>query len=118
MARTYSTEAQQEQLDRLIAARITAVDEDIFAGRKAVVSGVAALADLNADEEEAEALVRAAVVGHSALVGSRIAGAVQLAIYEYALPLAEADLADAERSRAVSRAEDRAAMVFIDRVFA
>jgi hypothetical protein len=83
-----------------------AVDNDIFLGRKAVLAAVAELADLNADEEEAEMLVRAAVVGHSWLVGTRIAGAVRHAIYEYVLPLAEADLAGAVREGADLSAGD------------
>jgi hypothetical protein len=54
---------------------------------------------LDCDADEAEALVRAAVVGRSVLVGARIAEVVSFAIYSYVLPLAQADLADAERKR-------------------
>jgi hypothetical protein len=100
MAQHYDTEAHDAKLQQLIDARIMAVDNDIFLGRKATLSAVAELADLNADEEEAEMLVRAAVVGRSWLVGARIAETVRHAIYLHVLPLAEADLVAAEREGA------------------
>jgi hypothetical protein len=113
----FDAEDRQQQLDRLIDARVTATENDILAGRMATLRAVAELADLNADEEEAEALVRAAVIGHSWLVGARITEAVQLAIYEYVLPLAEADLAGAVREGADVAAGDVYAAL-VDRIAA
>lgn len=111
------TEARERKLQQLIDARIMAADNDIFLGRKATISAVAELADLNCDVEEAEALVRAAVIGHSWLVGVRITEAVRLAIYLYVLPLAEADLAGAVREGADMAAGDVYAAL-LDRVAA
>lgn len=106
MAQHHDTEAQEAKLQQLIDARIMAVDNDIFQGRQAVLSAVAELADLNCDIDEAEALVRAAVIGRSWLVGARITEAVRHAIYQYVLPLAEADLAGAVREGADLSAGD------------
>ena len=103
----HDAEAREQQLQRLIDARIHATENDILAGRATIVRAVAELASaqhgdrsLNCDEDEAEALVRAAVLGKSLLVGVRIAEVVQYAIYAYVLPLAQGDLADAEKRRA------------------
>lgn len=100
-------------LQRLIDARIHATENDILAGRAAIVRAVAEKAgeqfgdrSLNCDEDEAEALVRAAVVGKSTLVGARIAEVVSCAIYAYVLPLAQADLEQAEK-RAAEAAQDQ-----------
>lgn len=99
-------EAREQQLQRLIDARITATENDIMLGRMSTVRAVAAKVgeqqgdrSLNCDEDEAEALVRAAVIGKSWLVGARIAEVVQYAIYAYVLPLAQGDLAEIERYR-------------------
>jgi hypothetical protein len=102
----YDAAARDDKLQQLIDARIQATEQDIFTNRAAIVRAVAELASaqfgdrgLNCDADEAEALVRAAVVGRSVLVGARIAEVVSFAIYSYVLPLAQADLADAERKR-------------------
>lgn len=112
----YDAEARENLLQQLVDARIHAVETDIFVGRPATVRAVAEKAgepfgdrSLNCDVDEAEALVRAAVVGRSALVGTRIAEVVQFAIYAHVLPLAQQDLADAERARAESRDENAVA---------
>jgi hypothetical protein len=110
----YDAEAREQQLQRLIDARIHATENDILAGRKTIVRAVAELASvlrgdrsLNCDEDEAEALVRAAVVGKSVLVGTRIAEVVNFAIYAYVLPLAQGDLEDAEKRRAEAAQDER-----------
>jgi len=110
----HDAETRELQLQKLIDARITATENDILAGRKTIVRAVAELASaqrgdrsLNCDEDEAEALVRAAVLGKSALVGARIAEVVSYAIYAYVLPLAQADLADAEQRRADAERDSR-----------
>ncbi len=103
-----------EELVRLVMARTEATEIDILAGRPAVVSKVAELASahrgengLRCEADEAAALVRACVLGGVAWVGQRIAGVVNLAIYEYVLPLAQQDLADMERSRRESADDQR-----------
>lgn len=110
----HDAEAREQQLQRLIDARIHATENDILIGRKTVVRAVAEKTgeqhgdrSLNCDEDEAEALVRAAVIGRSAIVGARIAEVVQYAIYAHVLPLAQADLADMERRRAQAAQEAR-----------
>jgi hypothetical protein len=107
-------EAREQKLQQLIDARIAATENDIMLGRMSTVRAVAEKTgeqrgdrSLNCDEDEAEALVRAAVIGKSWLVGARIAEVVQYAIYAYVLPLAQADLADEERRRAESERESR-----------
>lgn len=101
-----TTDEAREQLDELIAARTTATEIDILVGRAATLSAITELCgsrqgelSLGCDGDEADALVRAAVVGRSALVGTRIAEIVQYAIYIHVLPLAKADLADMARGR-------------------
>jgi hypothetical protein len=108
----HTAEDREQQLQRLIDARIHATENDIRAGRAAIVRAIAEKLgeqhgdrSLNCDEDEAEALVRAAVVGRSTLVGARIAEVVQYAIYAYVLPLAQGDLEDEER-RAAEQAQD------------
>lgn len=103
-----------EQLIELIGARTIATENDIIAGRAAVVDAVAEIAGnragdftLRCEPDEAAALVRATLVGGSELVGARIAGVVNLSIYEYVLPLAERDLAEMDRSRRESIDEMR-----------
>ncbi|WP_288379805.1 hypothetical protein [uncultured Massilia sp.] len=103
-----------EQLIELIGARTDATEIDILAGRTAVVDAVAKIAgsrigdfSLRCEPDEAAALVRATMLGGSALVGARIAGIVNLSIYEYVLPLAQADLDEMERSRRESADELR-----------
>lgn len=110
----YDAEARDSKLQQLIDARIAATENDILAGRSAILRAVAEKAgeqqgerSLNCDQDEAEALVRAAVLGKSALVGARIAEVVSYAIYAYALPLAGLDLVDMERNRAESVADSR-----------
>lgn len=92
-----------EQLALLVVARSEAAEIDILAGRTSTVQAVAKLArgdvGLRCDEDEAQALVRAATVGGSALVGTRIAGVVAHALYSYVLPLAQQDLAEMERGK-------------------
>ena len=77
---TFDTEAREQHLQRLVDARIYATEADILAGRKAVIAAVAEKTgeqhgdrSLNCDVDEAEALVRAAVLGRASLVGARIA---------------------------------------------
>lgn len=118
----HDAEARAEKLEQLIDARITATENDILAGRAAIVRAVAEQAaaqfgdrTLNCDADEAEALVRAAVQGKSALVGARIAEVVSHAVYAHVLPLAEKDLADIERRRADESASDRAMRWLFDR---
>ncbi len=95
-----------EQLLELIGARTTATENDILSGRTTVVDAVAEIAggrvgefSLRCETDEAAALVRATMLGGSALVGARIAGIVNLSIYEYVLPLAQGDLAEMNRAR-------------------
>lgn len=95
-----------EQLALLVVARSEAAEIDILAGRTSTVHAVAKLArgdrgdfGLHCDEDEAQALVRAATLGGSALVGTRIAGVVAHALYSYVLPLAQQDLAEMERGK-------------------
>jgi hypothetical protein len=106
--------AREDKLGELINARHAAAAADIKQGRMSTVRAVAELAGMGdgetslcCDEDEAEALVRAAVVGRSALVGARIVSIVQWAIYQHIMPLAEQDLADMERSRRESADEAR-----------
>jgi hypothetical protein len=122
-----SEEAEDSELllQRLIAARTQATEKDILAGRMPIVRAVAELASvrdrehsLNCDEDEAEALVRAAVLGKSALVGARIAEVVSYAIYAYVLPLAEADMAEIERRRKEDEQFRRIEQRVHDRFFA
>jgi hypothetical protein len=103
-----------EQLIELIGARTFATENDILAGRTVVVDAVAEIAGnregdftLRCEPDEAAALVRATMLGGSALVGPRIAGIVNLSIYEYVLPLAQADVVDMERARRESADEMR-----------
>ena len=121
----HDAEAREQHLQRLIDARIHATENDILAGRKTIVRAVAELASalrgdrsLNCDEDEAEALVRAAVLGKSALVGTRIAEVVNYAIYAYVLPLAQGDLADAEKRRADAARDARIEQRVFERFFA
>ena len=115
----YDAEARDNKLQQLVDARITATENDILAGRTAIVRAVAEKAEtLKCDADEAEALVRAAVLGKVALVGTRIFEVVQLAIYVHVLPLAQQDLANAERSRAESQQNARIERRVFDRVFA
>lgn len=107
--------AREDKLTELIRARHIAAEADIKAGRQSTIKAIAVLAgmgdgltSLGAEADEAEALVRAAVVGRSQLVGTRIVGIVQWAIYEYVMPLAEQDLADIERNRAEDADDARA----------
>ena len=117
-----AAEDYEKQLRRLIDARTTATENDILAGRAAIVRAVAEKTgeqngdlSLNCDEDEAEALVRAAVVGKSTLVGERIAKVVSDAIYAYVLPLAKADLEDAEKRRDEESLSERAMRWLWDR---
>lgn len=118
----HDAKAREQQLQRLIDARIHATETDILIGRKTVVRAVAEKAgeqhgdrSLNCDEDEAEALVRAAVFGKSLLVGARIAEVVQYAIYAYVLPLAQADLAEEEKRRVEESIATRAERWLWDR---
>ena len=102
-----------EQLARLLIARTEATEIDLLAGRTTVVNAVAELASshrgeysLRCEADEAAALVRLTVLS-SAWVSPRIAGVVNLAIYEYVLPLAQQDLADMDRRRQESADEAR-----------
>jgi hypothetical protein len=118
-ARQTDPEVLEAKLEQLIDARIYATENDVLVGRKAIVRGVAEQAkDLNCDADEAEALVRAAVLGHSQLVGARIYETVKYAIYAYVLPLAQQDLADAERAGADTRDDNRIGMAECDRLMA
>lgn len=115
----YDTEAREEQLCKLIAARTDAIEAAILYGRMSTIDSVIDnLQGLECEREEAAALIKAAVIGRSWLVGVRIAAAVQYAIYAVALPLAEGDVAEMERSRAESRDENRIAMAECNRAAA
>jgi hypothetical protein len=121
----YDAEARDNKLQQLIDARTQATESDIFTNRAAIVRAVAELASaqfgdrgLNCDADEAEALVRAAVVGRSVLVGARIAEVVSFAIYSYVLPLAQQDLADAERRQQQSAHDSRIEQATWHRVLA
>jgi hypothetical protein len=110
-----AAEDYEKQLRRLIDARTTATENDILAGRAAIVRAVAEKTgeqngdlSLNCDVDEAEALVRAAVQGKAEVVGERIAKVVSDAIYAYVLPLAKADLEDAEKRRDEASLSERA----------
>lgn len=114
----HTAEARAERLEQLIDARTEAVENDILAARATTILAVAEKCEsLNCDADEAEALVRAAVLGKSALVGTRIAEAVRFAIYAHVLPLAEQDLADIERRRAESEQNARIEQRVYDRFF-
>jgi hypothetical protein len=115
----YTAEDRAEQLSKLVAARTDAIEADILLGCKPVIDSVIdRLEGVECEREEAAALIKAAIIGRSWLVGVRIAAAVQYAIYAVALPLAEGDVADMERSRAESRDENRIAMAEADRAAA
>lgn len=95
-----------EKLLEQIGIEHTKIEAAIKQGDLATIRAVAELAGggdgdtcLNADADEAEALVRATVIGRSALVGARIVGIVQWAIYQVAIPAAEKAVKDMERSR-------------------
>jgi hypothetical protein len=112
-------EDRMTKLNSLINARITAIESDILVGRKSTIVAVAErLNGIEAGAEEADVLVRAAVLGNSALVGPRIAEAVSAAIFFEAESLADKDIADIERSRDESSGEDRIAAVECDRLMA
>jgi hypothetical protein len=114
-----TAEDRAEQLAKLVTARTDAIEADILLGRKPVIDNVIdRLEGVECEREEAAALIKAAIIGRSWLVGVRIAAAVQYAIYAVALPLAEGDVADMERSRAESRDENRIAMAEADRAAA
>lgn len=118
----FTPEDRNEKLQERIDAHIHAVENAILVGCKPIVTAVANKTgeqqgerSLNCGQDEAEALVRAAVLGGSALVGLRIAEVVSHAIYVYALPLAEADLVDAEKNRAEQSLVARAERWLVDR---
>lgn len=103
----YAAEDREDQLCELIDARIHAIKHDIRINRVSTVSAVLERLDLGDFEGDARHVLRQAVVGHSAAVGVQHAGAVELAIFQEAEVLAASDLADMERRRAESIAEDR-----------
>lgn len=124
MTRRPDAEARATKLDQLIDTHTHAVENSVLIGCKPIVRAVAIKtgehkgdASLNCDTDEAEALVRAAVLGGSALVGVRIAEVVRFAIYSYALPLAEKELADIERRRDEESASDRVQVECWKRLF-
>lgn len=103
-----------EKLIDQISIEHTKLEAKIKEGDMATIRAVAELAgtgdgdtSLNSDADEAEVLVRAAVMYRSALVGARIVGVVQWAIYQIAIPLAQKAMADMERSRQESADEQR-----------
>lgn len=119
MAQHHDTEAANEHMIRLISARTDAIEHDIAAGRMSVIGEVTDRLDgIEAGEDEAAALIRAAVIGRTAIVGVLIAAEVQHAIYLLAEELARGDMVDAERNRAESRGENLVHMVMADRVAA
>lgn len=124
MDRHQFTEDRAETLEKLIDSRTRAAEQEIFTNQAATVRAVAELASaqfgdrgLNCDADEAEALVRAAVVGRSVLVDARIAEVVQFAIYAYVLPLAQQDLAEIERKAAEAAQHRRIELRVWDRYF-
>lgn len=103
-----------EKLLELITAEHIKTEARIKEGDLVTIRSVAELAGsgdgdtcLNADADEAEALVRAAVIYRSALVGERIVGIVQWAIYQIAIPAAEKALKDMDRNRRESADDAR-----------
>jgi hypothetical protein len=115
----YTAEDRAEQLAKLVAARTDAIEAAILIGRQSTIEAVIdRLEGVECEREEAAALIKAAIIGRSWLVGIRIAAAVQFAIYNVALPLAEGDVAGMERSRAESRDENRVATAEADRMVA
>jgi hypothetical protein len=103
----YSIEDREDQLAQLIDARIHAIKHDIRVNRASTVAAVLERLDLGDFEGDAADVLRAAVVGHSAVVGVDNAAAVEAAIYFEAEALAERDVADMERRRAESERENR-----------
>jgi len=111
------TEERDEALADQLDLHTKAIRFDIFAGRLETIRVIAERLDqLEAGAQEAEALVRAAVVGHSALVGVRIASAVQAAIYFEAEARAEKSVEGMERRRAESRDDNRIAQAVAARM--
>lgn len=112
----FTTEDRDDQVAEQLDLHIKAIALAVFTGCQQTVRAIAErLTELECGAEEAEALVRAAVVGHSALVGVRIAGAVQAAIYFEAEARAERSVDGMEQRRAESRSENRIAQVQFDR---
>jgi hypothetical protein len=113
----FNEEDREDQVAEQIDLHTKAIRFDVFAGNPQTMRAVAErLTDLECGALEAEALVRAAVVGHSALVGVRIASAVQSAIYFEAEARAERSV-DAMRQRRIeSRNDNRIAQAVAARM--
>lgn len=110
-------EARAEKLRQLIAKHTDATEASIFLGDKLTLAAIGVrLQDIEAGAEEADVLIRAAVVIGAGLVGPRIAAEVKFAIHQHVKPLAEADLVEAERARAESRDDNRVHAALADRV--
>lgn len=105
----YASEDREDQVCQVIDSRIKAIHHDIRIGRMSTTERVLARLEVGATRDQALAILRAAVVGHSQAVGFKYAGAVQAAIYFEAEALAELDVADMERARAESRDENTVA---------
>jgi hypothetical protein len=109
-------EDREDQVAEQIDLHTKAIHFDVFAGNPQTIRAVAErLTDLECGAMEAEALVRAAVVGHSALIGVRIASAVQTAIFFEAEARAERSVDAMERRRAESYDENRIAQAELAR---
>lgn len=106
----FNEEDREDQVAEQIDLHTKAMHFDVFAGNPQTIRAIAErLTDLEAGATEAEALVRAAVVGHSALVGVRIVAAVQSAIYFEAEARAERSVDAMEQGRRESQDDNRIA---------
>jgi CO/xanthine dehydrogenase Mo-binding subunit len=111
----YDAEAREDQVCQLIDARTKAIRLDILTGRESTTRAVLERLDIDADEDEARMVMWRAVVCGSSAVGAEHAEAVAHAIFKEAEALAEADVAEMERSREQSRDECRIARAECDR---
>lgn len=105
----YDAEAREDQVCQLIDARTKAIRLDILMKRQSTTDAVAARLPIR-DEDEARALLWNAVTGGSSAVGAEQMGAVEFAIFREAEALAEKDVADMARARAVEAAEESASL--------
>lgn len=103
----HDADAREQQLQRLIDARIHAIKHDIRANRASTVAAVLDRLNLSDFEGDAADVLCQAVIGHSVAVGVDHAAAVESAIYFEAEALAERDVADMERRRAESERDNR-----------
>lgn len=112
----YDHEAREDAICQLIDARIKAIKADILIKHASTTDAVLTRLPI-ADEDEARAVLWKAVTGGSSAVGLKHASVVELAIFEEAQALAEADVADMERHREEAAAQERAGRAVFDALF-